>query len=265
MQHIQSTQNSKIKLIRSLRLRKERYKQGLFLVEGVNLTKEAINYGKVKHLILSEKFAEREMWQEKLQEETSLLVVPDVLFNDLAATESPQGVMAVVQKPEVNLTNFRYSGGNVLIAAGLQDPGNMGTLIRTAAAAGCAGVIATKGTVDLFNDKVVRATMGAIFRIALIQGVTELETAEWVKKQGLDLIIADVSARDSCYEIDISRDFALTVGNESRGNDTRTVALADKVVKIPMAGEMESLNAAVAGSIILYEGVRQRRVTLANG
>jgi len=167
--------------------------------------------------------------------------------------------MAVVRKKQNNLQEIKYPEGNVLIAAGIQDPGNLGTLIRTAAAAGCALVIATRETVDAYNPKVTRSTMGAIFRIPVIQGVPAVRTVTWVKKTGLPLVVAQVSASTSCFDVDLSKNFALAVGNENRGHGGEVIDRADLLVQIPMANHTESLNAAVAGSIILYEGLRQRK------
>ncbi|MBO8169475.1 MAG: RNA methyltransferase [Thermoanaerobacteraceae bacterium] len=257
MQRITSFQNEKIKEINSLHRKKYRQQKGLYFVEGQRMVEEALQFASVRTVVISEEFADKKYWEMQLQPAgTEILMVPEKLFKKLADTENPQGILAVVKKEKPSLD--KIISGNVLVAAAIQDPGNLGTLIRTAVAAGCAAVITTRGTVDVYNPKVLRSTMGAIFKIPVLDGQPVSQILAWLKNNGLPLIVADVAAEKAYYDVDLARPFALLIGNENLGPEEQVLAAADQLVRIPMLGKTESLNAAIAGSIILYESLRQR-------
>lgn len=259
MQYIQSLQNQKIKAARSLTTRKGREQQGAYLVEGTRMVQEAAAYAEIETIILAENFNGQDNWLDKVCREVETLQVPQQLFSSISETETPQGVMAVVKKRRCDLSDISTEG-DLLVAAALQDPGNMGTLMRTAAAAGCAAVITTKGTVDIYNAKVIRATMGAIFRVPTLQGIEEKELLQWLSQRGINLVAADAVSGTDLFAANLRQQFALAVGNENHGLSVDLMKQAALVVRIPMNNSSESLNVAVAGSIILYEGLRQQRV-----
>ena len=256
MEKILSLSNNKLKEIRSLSKRKYRQKNGLFVVEGRHMVEDAIGFGQVRLIVMSDSYISAH--SDMLQLETSeidLLEVPEKLFAALTDTETPQGILAVVKKKQAGVI---LNGGNVVIADRIQDPGNMGTLIRTALASGCCAVMTTEGTVDVYNPKVLRSTMGAIFNIPVIDGWTFDQIMTRLKEQGIKVLVADVGAKEAYYNIDLTEPFALVVGNENQGPTAEAIAVADKLINIPMVGKIDSLNAAVAGSIVLYEALRQK-------
>ncbi len=256
MEKIFSLSNNRLKEIRALSKRKYRQKNGLFVVEGQRMVEDAIEFGQVRVIVMSDSYTSAH--SDMLQFETSeiqLLEVPEKLFAALTDTETPQGILAVVKKKQ---TEVILNSGNVVIADGIQDPGNMGTLIRTAVASGCCAVMTTEGTVDVYNPKVLRSTMGAIFNIPVIDSWTFAQIMTRLKEQGIKVLVADVGAEEAYYDVDLTELFALVVGNENQGPREETIAVADKLINIPMIGKIDSLNAAVAGSIVLYEALRQR-------
>jgi TrmH family RNA methyltransferase len=193
----------------------------------------------------------------KRLEEKSIEVenVESSLLQSLSETETPQGILAVLQctpLPIPNLLNF------VLIPDKIREPGNLGTLLRTAAAAGIQAVLTPPETTDAFAPKVLRAGMGAHFRLP-IQSMTWEEIKQMSKSANLQMYLADMDGQ-SCWETDLRQPLALIVGGEAEGASEEARRLADQKISIPMMGKMESLNAGVAGSVLMFEVVRQRSV-----
>lgn len=254
---ITSNQNSKIKLIRALQGRaKERREAGAFLAEGVRLVEEAAN---------KDWRFETVLYDESLSDRGKLLVgqlklrgieveeVSTTIMKSLSETETPQGILAVLQfskSPVPSLLNF------VLIPDQIRDPGNLGTLLRTAAAAGVQAVLLPPETTDAFAPKVVRSGMGAHFHLPICSMNWE-EIAKALKVAGLKAFIADMDGQ-SCWETDLRRPVALIVGGEAEGASESARKLANGIISIPMSGNIESLNAGVAGSVLIFEVVRQR-------
>ncbi len=180
-------------------------------------------------------------------------------FELLTSVETPQGVLAVVRKPKYFLGDILKSRNPLLVVcAGIQDPGNLGTIIRSADAAGASGILLSKGTVELYNQKVIRATMGSLFHVPILEiQETEKELKE-IKARGIKLIAADSSGKKDHWASDFSGPTAVLIGNEGTGLPDEILKLCDEVVRVPMPGKAESLNAAMAASIILYEALRQR-------
>jgi TrmH family RNA methyltransferase len=252
---ITSSQNPKIKLARALTGRpKERREAGAFLAEGVRLVEEAVNSNwSFRFVLYSDELSERgKKLVEKLEEKKSEVEkVENSLLQSLSETETSQGIIAVVDLKQLPITN---SPDFILVPDSIRDPGNLGTLLRTADASGVQAVLIPPETTDAFAPKVVRAGMGAHFRLPIYSiGWNEIVG----KLEGLKVYLADMNGR-SCWETDFRQPLALIVGGEAEGASDEARQLANAFVKIPMAGKAESLNAAVAGSVLMFEVLRQR-------
>jgi TrmH family RNA methyltransferase len=252
---ITSSQNSKIKLVRSLLGRaKDRREANAFVAEGVRLVEEAVNSNwKLRFALYDETLSDRGRSQiESLKSRgVDVEMVSENLMKSLSETEVPQGILAVL---ELNPLPIPSSLHFVLIPDQIRDPGNLGTLLRSAAATGVQAVFLPPETTDAFAPKVVRSGMGAHFRLP-IQAMTWNEIREKIK--GLQIYLADMDGR-SCWEIDLRQRLALIVGGEADGASDEARQLATQKISIPMAGNVESLNAGVAGSVLMFEVVRQR-------
>jgi len=253
---ITSRENSIYKLVRALSQKKVRENNGLFLIEGTRLIEEANSCGiKIKYLIINET-AEN---VPKINQDCQVLRLPNNLFKKVSDTVSSQGMIAVVEQIEILLADI-ILGTNPLVVVlnGLQDPGNLGTIIRTSAAAGATAVLLTKGTVDLYNPKVVRSTMGSLFQVPIVSGLDDSETVKWLNYNSINIMVADLDSEEYYYSANLKDSFALVIGNENRGANDIWRKAAYKKIKIPILGSTESLNASVAAGIILYDAVRQR-------
>ncbi|MBN8655195.1 MAG: RNA methyltransferase [Anaerolineae bacterium] len=254
---ITSNQNSKIKLVRALLGRaKERREAGAFVAEGVRLVEEAVisNWG-FRFALYDETLSER----GKLQVEGLKLKGVDVeevsasVMKSISETEAPQGILAVLESTQLPITN---RPNFILIPDQIRDPGNLGTLLRSAAALGVQAVLIPPETTDAFAPKVLRSGMGAHFRLPIhSMGWEEIEKV--VKLEGLNVWVADMDGQ-SCWETDLRKSVALIIGNEAEGVSETARRLANGKISIPMSGETESLNAGVAGSVLLFEVLRQR-------
>jgi TrmH family RNA methyltransferase len=256
---IESQSNPHVKHIRSLAAdRKDRRRERLFVLEGVRLIADALAAGGALALTLyapdqlDQTAAGREL-RGQLEQLPHAYPATAAVVAAASDTVSPQGVVALAHWPEIEPGR----PGIVLVLDALQDPGNMGTLLRSAEAIGAAEVLCTKGAVDVYSPKVVRAAMGAHMRLALTQDLSWDETAE--RLSFVDHIYAaDADTRMPYYAPDWRQPAALIIGNEAHGLSDDARALARSLLGIPMRGRAESLNAAVAGSIILFEAQRQR-------
>jgi len=255
---ITSNQNSKIKLIRALQGRaKERREAGTFLAEGVRLVEEAVNsnWG-FQFALYDESLSERGRLQvESLKlRDIDVEEISTTIMKSLSETETPQGILAVLKEsplPIPESLNF------ILIPDQIRDPGNLGTLLRTATAAGAQVVLLPPETTDAFAPKVLRSGMGAHFRLP-IRSMTWDEINQVVKLAGLQVFLADMNGQ-SCWETDLRQPLALIIGGEADGASEQARDLANQKISIPMNGNIESLNAAVAGSILMFEVLRQRK------
>lgn len=258
MDIIHSKDNALIKQLRQLKDRKHRTASGEFLVEGLRFVEEAFYSGsRVSYVLVNEKNAEK--WKEasqrlKIQEETRVLMVSEAVFRTVSGTDTPQGVIAVVSS---KTKTFEHRNGFYVLADKVQDPGNLGTIIRTAHAGGALGVICTKGTVDVYNEKTLRSTMGSVFYIPVLED-NNLEFVKNLKMKGFKIITSSLDTDKNFFDIDLTENVVICVGNEGNGISEDIYSLSDIRVKIPMPGGAESLNAAVAASIMIYESVRQR-------
>ena len=184
--------------------------------------------------------------------------IPDIVFRRMSDTGSPQGILALAIQKKRRLEEL-LGDRPVLVLERLQDPGNLGTILRTGEAAGVGGILADPETVDVYNPKVVRATMGAIYRIPYLVAENLQDAIKTLKKRGFRVFAAHLAGTRDYDQEDYRLPSAFLIGNEGRGLTEETASLADTYIRIPMEGQVESLNAAVAASILLYEAYRQRR------
>lgn len=264
---ITSAQNPKLKLIRALMGRaKERRAESAFVAEGVRLIEEAANANwPIRFVLFDETLSERGTLNVKRL--TSLGVecdeIPSNLMKSLSDTETSQGILAVLSLSPIP---YPASPSFLLIPDQIRDPGNLGTLIRSADAAGVDAVLIPPETTDPFAPKVVRAGMGAHFRLLILSmgweeigRVSESANQRVGESASLRVMMADMEG-ESCWEVDLRQPLALIVGGEAEGTSEAARKLAGQRIKIPMAGKTESLNAAVAGSVLMFEVLRQRSV-----
>jgi len=242
---ITSIQNERVKQWHKLKQRKHREREHKFLIEGFHLIEEAYkSKWPIETIIVLEQITLPE-WMMSFE----IVIVNETVFNHLAQTKSPQGMMAVVKKrhmtPSLN--------GHVLLLDAIQDPGNLGTILRTADAAGFATVYLGKGTVDVYNDKVIRATQGSLFHLSLIS--CELgEIIEQLKKKSYTILATDLSEQTVNYSTVKPIDKgALILGNEGAGIKQQYINASHIRIKIPIYGKAESLNVSVAAGILMYQ------------
>jgi TrmH family RNA methyltransferase len=247
MKRIESKQNSKIKQWKKLQTKKEREKTGLFIIEGEHLVEEALKYKHyIKELVISETFRVPTKWN---LDELDIYITTDEMMKDIGDTETPQGVAAICEQPIHNITQDKLS--SILLIDAVQDPGNLGTLIRTADAAGIAGVVLGEGTVDVFNSKVLRASQGSIFHLPIIKG----NIGEWInglKNQNVSVYGTSLEGGVPFQTVVPSQPFALLVGNEGRGVQKELLSQTEQNLYIPIYGKAESLNVTVAAGVLLY-------------
>lgn len=258
---VTSRANARVKQLRAAFAGNARLSGGLVAIEGENLLHEALRSGlPLKTIFLSEQVAPP-AW---LPRGVELLHLAEEVFQSAVDTLHPQGIAALLVPPIWDIECIfpaRHAGGNaplVLIAAGLQDPGNLGTLIRSAEAFGATAVLTTPGTVSEWNQKALRASAGSVLRVPVAQ-VTAAQLLV-LKSQGLRLFAAVAPGAKSIpvADSDLAQPCALMIGNEGAGLSSELLALADARITIPTPGRVESLNAAIAGSLLLYEASRQR-------
>ena len=267
IKEIASKDNFMIKRIKQLEHKKYRDKYNLFLLEGPHLIEEALkNDVMLNYIVYSDSFI-KDPYQEELisflcEKYNTIYNVSDSLFEYIADTESPQGIIAAAVKPNDDFEEIlKDSSSSVVVLDRIQDPGNMGTIIRTADAAGIQGIISIKGSVDFFNSKTVRAAAGSFFRIPLFQINVENQLIDLLTKYEKNIIATSPKAEKYYYDLPIFENYALIIGNEANGVSEALLDCADYRVKIPMLRDTESLNASVAASIIIYEMVRKKMDT----
>ncbi len=261
-----------IKEIEGLQKRRNRQNTGCFFLEGYRAVTEAISGGAtIVQLVATETFVKSEEWQQIKKNYSSaynknaelvLLQVGDKSFAKLSETVTPQGVGAVIKMPEVSfedvIESAASSGSNgrfgLLVLENLQDPGNMGTVIRTADASGFYGIICSKDTVDVYNSKVLRSTVGSMFRLPIVQSaLTGAEIVRCLKQHGFETVAAHPRGGSSLFETEFPVTTAVCIGNEAGGLSDEILKACNTKVTIPMPGGTESLNASVAAALMMYE------------
>ena len=250
MESISSTKNEKIKELVKLQTAKGRKKAGMYLLEGEHLVEEAIKErAQIKLIVVTSNRLED--YQNLLaQTDVQLLVVSQDVFHKLSMTETTQGVLAVVEIVKQEMLPHK---GRLIVLDAVQDPGNLGTIVRTADAAGFDAVVLGTGTVDLYNDKVLRSMQGSHFHIPVFQANLQ-EYLPILKEKGVQVAVTALHRDSKDYSVlQGATDVAIVVGNEGQGVSSDVIELADVLVAIPMFGKAESLNVAIASALLMYK------------
>ena len=269
---ITSLGNPRVKSVVHLRERaKVRREQGAFVTEGVRMFLEA-PAERIREVYLSESFsrcmensAQRgsDAYLPEVRKkltQVSYETVTDEVFKKMADTVTPQGILCVMEMYHYSLEDVvKGQTPLLLILEDIQDPGNLGTMIRTGEGAGISGVVMSRDTVDIYNPKTIRSTMGSVYRIPFVYVEDLAQSIKELQQKGIRVYAAHLKGNLWYDEADYTRASAFLVGNEGNGLTDRVAECADTYIKIPMAGQVESLNAGVAASILLYESSRQRR------
>lgn len=255
---ITSASNEQMKYVRQVALRaKTRREDRVFLAEGIRMIRE-VPGDRLVRAYCSESFLKAGE-NASFAEEIGAEVVKDSVFRSVSETISPQGILAVVRQAEYTWDDLVSEGRPVVILESLQDPGNLGTIFRTGEGAGIGGILMNRGTADPYGPKTVRATMGSVFRVPHLVCDSIAAAASRLKAEGYRLYAAHLAGTNLYTDEDYrSTPCAFLIGNEGNGLTEETSALADVLVRIPMEGRVESLNAAVAASLLMYEAFRQR-------
>jgi TrmH family RNA methyltransferase len=265
---VQSKQNARLKELRRALAHplRESGRDGRSLagIEGPNLLEEALRAGLRVNCVFLAEGAERLLEALPLPPETEILLLPKYLLDSALATEAPQPVAALVVPPDWTwadlLGGHRKTAPLVVVLAGLQDPGNLGTILRSAEAFGADGVLSLPGTVSAWNAKAVRASAGSVFRVPLL-AASEADSIARLREAGVKIWTTTVHGAQPADLVDLAGPVALLIGNEGSGVPGNLAAQADGAVTIPCPGPVESLNASVAASVLLYEASRQRSVS----
>lgn len=260
MQTITSKDNELIKHIRKLKDKKYRDESNEYLVEGVKLVEEAVKENaKIKQIIVCEDTTRTYEIPTHIMLEIAryeCISVSNKIFNIITQVTNPQGIMAIIEKNAQN-AKIDYTQDIIVVLDDVQDPGNLGTILRTVDSIGLNQIIVSKGTADAFNSKVVRSTMGAIFRIKIIEVENLAQAIKEMRKHHFKLMVTSLQTKNSIYDIDFNKKI-IVIGNEANGVSKEIQDMADEKAKIPMLGRTESLNASVAAGVVMYEYVRQK-------
>lgn len=260
MQTITSKDNELIKHIRKLKDKKYRDESNEYVVEGVKLVEEAVKENaKIKQIIVCEDTTRTYEIPTHIMLEIAkyeCIYVSDKIFNIITQVTNPQGIMAIIEKNAQD-TQIDYTQDIIVALDDVQDPGNLGTILRTVDSIGLNQIIVSKGTADAFNSKVVRSTMGAIFRIKIIEVEDLAQAIKEMRKHHFKLMVTSLQTENSIYDIDFNKKI-IVIGNEANGVSKEIQDMADEKAKIPMLGRTESLNASVAAGVVMYEYVRQK-------
>lgn len=255
---IKSKDNDKIKYTKSLLKTKGRNKEKKFIIEGYRILTLALECdAKLEYVFINEDFENKKDHQELLhqleQKNIKIYKTTNKLFLEMVDTENTQGILGVLKYKERDMVNnINDDDKFVLILDRIQDPGNMGTIIRTADSAGVDAIILLKGCVDIYNPKVIRSTMGSIFNMNIIN-TTQEEAVDVLKKQGFSIVSSYLQTDSYYHQTTYDGKIALVIGNEANGINEQLISESDKLIKIPIYGDAESLNAAISAAILMYE------------
>jgi RNA methyltransferase, TrmH family len=267
LRRIEGRHNALIKQLRQAFAHAERTEEGDCAIEGVRIVEEAIRSGLRFRAVFfresAQNLADRLLPQIGAHVET--LLIPDKLFDSVVPSDSPQGIAALVRTKEFSVEDVleRLQVGPVLVLAGLQDPGNLGTILRSAEAFGSAGVVLGEGTVSPFNSKVIRASAGSVFRLPIVvaksTGKTLEEISAQLRKSEVRLLATSSHKGKALDQANLTGEVAIYIGSEGSGLPRSLMSQMDETIAIPHTPQVESLNAGVAASIVLYEAARQRK------
>lgn len=251
-----SRDNKLINLALKLKQKKFRDEENKFLIEGIRFVEEGIITEAVEQIFYSKKLFETRGYDRILDKKQSAYEVSEALLKELCDTENPQGVIAIANKKLWNIKNIKSDF--IVIADGIQDPGNLGTIIRTCDAAGVGAIAVIKGSVDIYNPKTLRSTMGSVFHLPIIMYDNFKSLIEELSKAGYSIYAASLDTENYIYNSNFKEKTAVVIGSESNGIPVEHMQMCTHKIKIPIVGTAESLNAAIAGAVIIYEVVRQR-------
>lgn len=257
---ITSSSNAKVRYVQQLQKKaKLRREEGVFLVEGPKMYEE-LPLEWILSVFVSESFF-NDKANKKLLNRFAYDVVKDSVFVDMCDTKTPQGILAVAKQPAYKWNDLipENRPALLLILDTIQDPGNLGTMMRAGEGAGITGILMTKDTVDMYNPKTIRATMGSLFRIPFLYTDNIVQDLLQLKKQGIQLYAAHLKGTASYDTFIYKTSCGFLIGNEANGLSKEVADMADTYIRIPMEGKVESLNAAIASCILMYEAARQRR------
>jgi TrmH family RNA methyltransferase len=260
---IRSVNNPRISTWQQLKMKKGREKEGLYLIEGTKLISDALAAGEqLKTLIIHDERAETAEFAEllaRVDNSVERIRVSAPIISKLSDTMTPQGIIAVVKKRDYQLEQFLSKDRPTFVVIDeLQDPGNLGAIIRSADAAGIDGIIIGEKSVELYNPKVIRSAMGSIFHLPIVVDVDLMQVMRELSRRGIRILGTSPQAELDYYSLDLTDNIAIVIGNEAKGLSASLMRTVDEMMRIPILGSAESLNAAMATSIILYEHVRQR-------
>lgn len=259
---ISSETNQQVKdIIKLQRQAKYRHKTSLFITEGIKMLSEAAGSGRLVKIYISESVMEgRKDIPEKLLKEYPYETVSDKVFSHISDTVTTQGILGIAKQPAYNIEDILNDKRHMwLLLDDVRDPGNLGTILRTAEGAGMSAVIMGKGTADLFNPKTVRSTMGAIFRMPFIYASDITDIILNIKDNGYNVYGTTIEGSILYDKADYTKGAGIVIGNEANGISDRVLGYITDRIRIPMEGGIESLNAAVAAAVVMYEAARQKR------
>ncbi len=265
IKRLTSKDNSVVKRFKQLEAKKYRDRLGFFVLEGPTVLEEALEQRiKLETVVYSDSFLdypEAETVINKLSKSgAAVYSVDDRLFAAMSGTTTPQGMLAIAEKPEWDAGLIKEPGADFIVLDRVADPGNMGTVIRTAEAAGFKAIIVVKGSTDPYSGKVSRAAAGALMRMPIFYADSAAELVEMLRAGKKRIVCTDPKSELYYYDIDIACDTAIIIGNEASGVSDEIFKNADITAGIPMEGRTESLNAAIASGILMYESLRQRNI-----
>lgn len=260
MQIISSKDNELIKHIKKLKDKKHRDESNEYIIEGVKLIEEAVKENaRIKKIIVCEDTTRTYEISTHIMYEIAkyeCVYVTNKVFASITQVTNPQGIMAIIEKGDTNV-QIDYTQDIIVALDDVQDPGNLGTILRTVDSIGLNQIIVSKGTADAFNSKVVRSTMGAIFRVKIIEVENLPQAIKEMRRHHFKLMVTSLQTDNSIYDIQFNKKI-IVIGNESNGVSKEIQEMADEKAKIPMLGKTESLNASVAAGVVMYEYVRQK-------
>lgn len=268
MEIISSSKNEKIKNIAALlKSKKERDEQGVFVIEGIRIFRDTFSASpeSVADIFITESMfcekKEKELFSDenllnRLSDPEKVHVVKDSVFKCISETVSPQGIIGIVRKRQYSLENVILGKTGILVLENIQDPGNLGTMFRTAEAAGMSGIVLSGNCADIYNPKVIRSTMGSIMRVPFVYCDDFAGTLKIMKEKGITLYAAYLHGGEPYYRVHFDDRYAIMIGNEGNGLTEDAVEAADKKIYIPMKGRIESLNAAIAAAILMFHDLR---------
>jgi TrmH family RNA methyltransferase len=256
---ITSVHNPKVKLWSQLLTKRGRESQGKFLLEGTHLIQEALKADIELEAVL---YSQERGYPKELEDPDLLpcdcIAVSEAVLAKCADTQTPQGVVAIAVKPKWQVAEIlEQPNALVMVIDSVQDPGNLGTIIRSADAVGASAVVIGHGTVDLYNPKAVRSTMGSLFHLPIVEADL-LELLPTAIDKGIQIISTSLQAKEHCYEIDMTPSTWFIVGNEGNGVSPQLQSFVTQQIIIPMRGQAESINVAMAATVLLFEAARQR-------